>query len=206
MMGARKNGHQSTGLKGLSTENTCQARAKAPGPFVVSGSNPTCLPSHGPGTTEQDPDGAGRCWQHCWAPNPLPAVSQLEWLQLEGASLAPAQTRSPGGTAAPSPWRCAPRRLSPFHTPTTCKVPLWPSLVPAVCLPCACCVPVMHQSCAHHMPARTDAELLCLLCCTGQLMQQNRSRDSSPARQNLSPHYLAPHFCPRLRFWESRGG
>lgn len=131
-------------------------------------------------------------------PAGMAAAGRSQW--------APAQTRSPGGTAAPSPWRCAPRRLSPFYTPTTCKVPLRPSLVPAVCLPCAYCVPVMHQSCAHHVPARTDAELLCLLCCTGQLMQQNRSRDSSPARQNLSPHYLAPHFCPRLRFWESRGG
>lgn len=71
-----------------------------PGKHGVSESNPTFLPSHGPGTAEQDPAGAGRCWQHCWAPNPLPAASQLEWLQLGGAS-GPQPKPTPLGTQLP---------------------------------------------------------------------------------------------------------
>lgn len=148
MMGARKNGHQSTGLKGLSTENTCQARAKAPGPFVVSGSNPTCLPSRGPGTTEQDPDGAGRCWQHCWAPNPLPAVSQLEWLQLEGAS-GPQSKPAPLGAQLPPVLGAVPRGSSAHFTLQQLAKCHFGQ---ASCLLCACPVPTVCLSCTSHVP------------------------------------------------------
>lgn len=130
--------------------------------------NPTCYPSCGLHTAEQDPAGTGRCWQHYWAPNPPPAASQLEWLQLEEAG-GPQPKPNPLGTQLPPALSAVPQGTQPIshsnnlHSATLAK-------------PCACCAPVMCQSCAHHVPARMGAELLHLLCCTGQLMQQNRSK------------------------------
>lgn len=124
-----------------------------------------------------------------------PSWSGCSWEEL----VSPSPNPLPWGHSCPQPSVLCPEAAQPISHSNNLQSA-------TLTKPCACCVPVMCQWCAQPVPARMGAELLHLLCCTRHVMQQNRSRDSPPARQNLSLHHLVSHFCPRLRSGESRGG
>lgn len=187
MMGTSINGHRSTSLKGLSMENVVSADPSQP----VSPAMGQVPQSR----TQLELGHVGSVAGHQILCQLHPSWSGCSWTEPVGPSPNPL----PWGHSCPQPWAPCPKAAQPISHSNNLQSA-------TLAKPGACCVPVMCQLCACHVPARMGAELLRLLCCTGQLKQQNRSRNSPPARPNLSPHHLAPQFCPRLRFWESRGG
>lgn len=186
MMGTRISGHQSPSLKGLRMENMVSVGPTQPASPAV-GQAPQSRTQLEQGDVGSTAGHQTLCQLH-------PSWSGCSWKELVHLRPNPL----PWGHSCPQPSVLCPevaQRISHsnnLQSATSAK-------------PHACYVPVMCQLCAQPVPARMGGELLHLLCCTRQLMQQNRSRDSPLARQNLSPHHLVPHFCPRLRCGGSRG-
>ena len=173
-----------------------QAHAKATRALSVGETNLTFHPGGGQALrcrTRTDLGDAGGAAEHRTLHQLLTGSSiPVRAAAAVRSQRAPAQTHSPGNAAAPSPRRRARSRLSPFHALPTCKAPLRLSLVPA----------------RRRVPAGTGAEPLWPLraAAPGQQTWRDGRWDISPATQTSSPRYLDPHFCPRLRSGESRGG
>lgn len=139
--GHRWNRHRPASIRGLSTENMCQAHAKATGALGVGGTNPTFHPGGGSGTTVQDPDGFGGCRWRYRSPNPPPAA---HWQQHPGRSgCSRKEPAGPGPNTLPRERSC-PQPSAPcpeVAQPISCSADLQsagPAKPRARQAPCAC--------------------------------------------------------------------